>query len=130
MNTLCQLLPCCNGQAVADWNPLINALPCICWGIIGLVAGFFLLKYAVAPFIANRHERKMKEMNYKNEFDWDDRRKEERDAAKAGRKELEDQIEALNNSFNAEKAANELLSKRLEIYEKTMNVEIKPKEKK
>ena len=131
MNTLCLLLPCYNGQVVTDWNPLIHALPCICWGIIGLVAVFFLLKYAIVPLIANWHERMMKEMNYKNEIDWDDRRKAEREAIIT--KEMKAQIDALKNSIEKENATSELLAKRLEIYEKTMeklNVEIKPKEKK
>lgn len=61
------LLSCCSEHSVTDWSPVISALPCICWGIIALVALFFLLKLVVSPLIANCHEMKVKEVNNKYE---------------------------------------------------------------
>lgn len=61
------LLSCCPEHSVTDWSPVINALPCICWGIIALVGLFFLLKLVVSPLIANCHEMKVKEVNNKYE---------------------------------------------------------------
>ena len=46
---------------VSPWQNVINSSPCLCWGVIGLVALYLVLKYIVQPLIANSHERKSKE---------------------------------------------------------------------
>ena len=54
------LLTCCAQQATCtcttDWSPVVNSLPRICWGVIGLVALYFVLKHVVRPILANCHE--------------------------------------------------------------------------
>lgn len=126
------LLACCNHcQAAIDWSPITKSVPCICWGILGVIALYFLLKYVVAPLIANWHEKNMKDKAFKNEKAWDELRKTEREATMT--KEKKDQIASLENCIEIEKAKNELLGKRLSIYEETfgkLNVEIKPKDNK
>ena len=114
-----------------DWSPIINAIPGLCWGIIGIFALFFILKYVVKPIIANCHELNVKSKKYEQEEQWDSRKNQERETEYT--KSMVGQIDELNSKLKIEKAANELLEKRLSIYEKTfekLNVEIKPKEKK
>ena len=62
MKTLCIVICHCIG-----WQPVINAIPCICCGILALVMLYFLLRFVVAPLIANRNERKIKELNHEYE---------------------------------------------------------------
>ena len=56
-----------------DWQNVENALPSLCWGVIGLFAFVFLLK-ALRPIIElcikNNHESKMKEKAFEMEKYW------------------------------------------------------------
>ena len=57
----------------ADWQNVVNAIPCLCWGVIGLVALVFLLKYLhplIEMWIKNKHESKMKKKAFKMEKYW------------------------------------------------------------
>ena len=53
-----------------DWQNVVNAIPCLCWGVIGLVALVFLLKHIVKPCIQNRFARKMKTKSFEQEKYW------------------------------------------------------------
>lgn len=59
MNTL-PILTCpqyhCDG--ITDWQPFVDALPCICWGILALITVYLLLRFIFAPLISYCHERK------------------------------------------------------------------------
>lgn len=71
MKTMSLLLCCGQNQTVTmDWSPIIKSAPCICWGIICLIALYFLLKYVAAPLIANWHENWAKTQNFKQEKFW------------------------------------------------------------
>lgn len=89
-----------------DWQPIINAIPCICWGIIALVALLFLLKYIVSPLIANYHELKVKKVNNAHE---------ESLVYKKGIKEAA--LKQKDNDLEIEKLKTNLAQKRLEVYE-------------
>lgn len=65
MNTLSIVICHCVGR-----QPVINAIPSLCWGILALVMLYFLLKYVVAPLIANIHENMMKSKAFKQEKFW------------------------------------------------------------
>ena len=73
MKTLFILMNCCHcGRPAnpANWQPVVDAIPCICWGIIMLIALYLILKLIVFPLIKNRHEMKMKDNSFKNEKYW------------------------------------------------------------
>lgn len=53
-----------------DWQNVVNTIPCLCWGIIGLVTSVFLLKYIVKPCIQNRFARMMKIKSFEQERYW------------------------------------------------------------
>ena len=107
------LLSCCPGHSVADWSPVINALPCIFWGIIALVTLFFFLKYVVAPLIANCHEVNLKKKASEQEQYWANRAltKEMVEKLKLSPDEwLKNQMNALTE--NIDKIAKELASEK------------------
>lgn len=58
------LLDCC------CWQNAIAKIPCLCWGVIGLVALYLVLKYVVQPCMASCHERKVKEESFRREKFW------------------------------------------------------------
>ena len=73
MKTLFILLSCCRCSKPANsanWQPVVDAIPCICWGIIILIALYFVFKLIIYPLIKNCHELKMKETAFKNEKYW------------------------------------------------------------
>lgn len=74
MKTLYILLACDCGKSI--WQPVINAIPCICWGIIVLLFIYIVLRLVVAPLIANCHERKLKDDNFEQEKFWAESKKE------------------------------------------------------
>lgn len=71
MNMLC----CC------AWTKVIDAIPCICWGILVLIFLIAVLRTRLIQLlIQNYHERKMKELQFNLEKEWmrlDKNRKEE-----------------------------------------------------
>ena len=83
------LLLCCHGHSVTDWSPVINALPCICWGIIALVAFYLLMKYVASPLIVNCHELKVKKVNSNHEEKLATSKKVSETALEQKKKELE-----------------------------------------
>lgn len=72
MKTLCVVICHCVG-----WQPVINAIPCICWGILALVMFYFLLRFVVAPLIANCHELIIRAKNHKYEEEFKGKEKTE-----------------------------------------------------
>lgn len=73
------------------WQPFISAIPCICWGVLVLIAFYLLLRYVVSPLIANCHERKMKDDNFIQEKYWYFQKELKIDF----KKELSDKIKSL-----------------------------------
>lgn len=57
----------CNCEA---WSKVINAIPGICWGILIVVALYYILKFVIRPLMMNCHERKIKEQNCLHEKEW------------------------------------------------------------
>lgn len=55
---------CTNCQSV------INALPCILWGILGLIAFYLVLKYIIHPCIVHKNEMKAKWSTFSDEKEW------------------------------------------------------------
>lgn len=70
MKTLLFVLFCHRSCSNTDWSPIIEALPCICWGVILLAALYIFLKYIASPLIANYHERKSHNEKYEKEKFW------------------------------------------------------------
>ena len=117
------LLSCCPEHSLIDWNSVISSLPCICWGIIALVALFFLLKFVFSPLIANCHEINMKVKSFENEEKWADRKEKRDDLEKKNNElksstdeELKKAKKELENQLELEKTKSQLLEKKLEFY--------------
>lgn len=110
MNTLS--VPCCS----INWQPVINAIPCICWGIIALVTLIFLLKFIALPLIANCHERKEKAEAFGQEKFWYFQKELKKDY----QKELNDRIQKLENE---KKKLSEDLDKEKKDRNKTLRKE-------
>lgn len=54
----------------ADWQNVVNAIPCLYWGIIGLAAIVYFLRPLSVIWIKNHHESKMKEKAFEMEKYW------------------------------------------------------------
>ena len=118
-----------------SWQNVINAIPCLCCGILGLVALYLLLKYVVQPCMTSCHEREVKEDAFEREKIWANfnTTKASTDEALMNQvKELNEKKSELESTLNAEKHNKELLEKQLKLYDdvfEKLNIEIKPKEK-
>lgn len=66
MKTLTVLL--CQNQSA--WDHVIQSIPCLCWGLIAVVAIYLFLRYLAKPLIANCHERQMKKEDFEREKFW------------------------------------------------------------
>ena len=99
MKTLCIVICHCVG-----WQPVINAIPCICCGILALVMLYFLLRFVVAPLIANRNERKIKELNHEYE--------KEMSSLKKDNDELNEKVKRLNCPQDAEECQKQLVAEK------------------
>lgn len=127
MNTLSIVICHCVG-----WQPVINAIPCFCWGILALVMLYFLLKYVVAPLIANIHETIMKSKAFKQEKFWaffnrmekpvnEELGKTKKELYELKKKEKE--LEKGRSELEKEKEKHDkmILEEKIEIYEKIIN---------
>lgn len=131
--TIYTLLSC--SCRCADWQPIIKAVPCLCWGIIFLIVLYLLLKYVVRPCIANCQENKMKEKAHEREKEWADRNltKEMVENLKLSPDVwlknqmgmLTDNIEKITNELASEKEKEEKVIESLELrkkaYEEMLN---------
>lgn len=82
MKTLFILMSCCHYRRPinsANWQPVVDAIPCICWGIIMLIALYLILKLIVLPLIKNCHEMKMKDEAFTQEKHWYNEKKKTSD---------------------------------------------------
>lgn len=99
MKTLCIVICQC-----VNWQPVINAIPCVCWGILALVMLYFLLKHVVAPLITNSHETIMKSKAFEQEKFWHFQKVlHSEEELKKKKEELEKQIEDLKAEPEAER---------------------------
>lgn len=113
-----------------DWQPVINAIPCFCWGILLLVLICVLLRHVVSPFIANRHEISLRKVNFDQEKFWHFQKKWEQDFKKeltSRINDLEKEKDALSQQLKIEKKEREktLKEERLQaehdFYEKVLS---------
>lgn len=117
-----------------DWQPVINDIPCLCWGIIGLVALYLLLRYVFSPLIANCHERVMMKDADTREREWADFKNTKASTDEALQqqvKELKSKVSELEGGLKTEKFNKELLEKQLKLYRdvfEKLNIEVKPKD--
>lgn len=86
MKTLSVILCQCIG-----WQSVINAIPWLCWGVIGLVALFLLFKFVILPSMNHHHEIQVKQMAFEQERFWHFQKELKTDF----KKELEERIENL-----------------------------------
>ena len=127
MKSLLLMVSCC-----ADTGFVTS----ICWGVLGLVALFFILKFIVQPWMSHCHESKMKEEAHNREKEWADFKKAKAstdEALKDQVKDLKSKLSELEGTLESEKFKNGLLEKQLKMYRDLfdkLNVEVKPKEKK
>ncbi len=59
-----------NNFLTCDWQVVIKAIPCLCWGILGVVFIYLGLKYAFEPWLKAYNERKMKQKAFDIEKEW------------------------------------------------------------
>ena len=120
-----------------EWQPVISAIPGICWGILGLVLICVLLRRVAFPLIANSYEIRLKKENFIQETEWFDK-KNAFENLKASTdeelnkqvKELKTKVSELEGKLKAEEFNKELLEKQLKMYNdifEQLKVEVKPK---
>ena len=90
-----------------SWQTLINAIPCLCWGIICLIALIFLLRYVAMPLIANRHQIKMQQ----NKNNWEKTMMKDPEILDAKQKEQRNQLSLRIDEFNSIEINKLLLNK-------------------
>ena len=102
------------------------------WGILGLIALYFLLKYIVQPLISDCLQRKAKKNAFEQEMllaKTDELKATTDEALQKKNDELNNKVKVLEK----EMAAKEILEKQLAVYKKVLNelnVDVKPKENK
>lgn len=71
--------PCCHPVTPTNWNPFIEALPAICWGLMCILmllfTLYFVLKFIVQPSKNHQHEIALKEKAFENEKYWNNEKK-------------------------------------------------------
>lgn len=120
------LLSCCS--QVANWQEVINTIPCLLWGVMVLVALWLLLKYVAKPCIQNCNDAKVRKEKFEREISWKFYDKIQLNSDKTLKneiKELEEKIDELKEDKekdNKEQSnKNALLKKEIEIYQKILN---------
>ena len=111
-----------------NWQNVIDAIPCFCWGLLILIGLIYSIKYIIVPCMNNCHECKMKEAANKREKEWANF-----ESTKASTDEhLINSKKELEDKLKLETTKNELLEKQLQVYKefiKQLNLEIKPRQK-
>ena len=128
------LLLCCgqNQTATIDWSPMIKSAPCICWGIIGLIALYFLFKYVAAPKIAHCCEKEMKDKAFEQEKFWafyNSQEKPVKEKLEKVQKELdelkkkEDGLDEGSSKLEKERAEfdKKILEEKIKVYQEIIN---------
>ena len=121
-----------NTNIQESWCEVIKSIPCFAWGllifvcllIVLLIGCYFYFKYVKMPNDRYKHERKMKEETFKREKEW--RRllniQESTDESLIQQvSELKEKCFKLEHERDAEKEINELLQKKLKIYNETID---------
>ena len=103
MKTLSVVLCQCLG-----WQPVINAIPFLCWGVIGLVALYLILKYVVQPWKTHQYEMELKDKVFKNEERWHEEKK------KADEEELTRKIREFNGLTIHKTILDKVIDKKLD----------------
>ena len=122
-----------------DWHIVINALPCLLWGIliIGaiLTGGYFWLKYYWMPNRKYIHEEEIKEKADNREKEWagfGEMKKSTDEALKKKIEEMELKIKELESEIRYEKYNNDILKKQLKMYSdifEDLKIDLKVQEK-
>ena len=122
------ILLCC------DWQNVINAIPCLCWGlliVVGLLVGLHLyFKYVIQP--KNRHlfEEESKQYAFAREILWDERKEEKNKkdeevnseaSLKKENEELKKKEEEMKNNLAEMRSRQEALNKLLDLYKQHLN---------
>ena len=105
------------------WQIVIDAIPCLCWGTIGLVALYLFLKFFVQPWMANCHELKLKKKAFETEKFWHfqnelkhDFKKELEGKLKEKEKELQEE-----KNFREDKLKQERIQAEHDFYKKILD---------
>ena len=77
-----------------NWQNVIDGIPCLCWGVIFLIALYLILKYVAQPIIQHLCEVRAKDKSNKREEDWYKLKNENPQAKKKEEKQSKDIKEA------------------------------------
>lgn len=123
-----KLILCCKFMSNVNWQTLVDSIPCLLWGVIGLVASWLILKYVAKPLIQNCNDAKTRREKFEREKFWkfyDKVQLNSDETLKNKIKELEKKIEELKKDKekdNKEQSnKNALLNKEIEIYQTILN---------
>lgn len=123
-----KLILCCKFMSNVNWQTLVDSIPCLLWGVIGLVASWLILKYVAKPLIQNCNDAKTRREKFEREKFWKFYDKIELVSDGQLKKEIDDlkkEIDGLKKEKsdiikdNSEREA--LLKKELEIYNTILN---------
>ena len=107
-----------------NWQNFINAIPCLCWGIIGLIAFYLLLKFCIQPCMKYYHDMKMKEEAHKREQQWAKDKETIANSDESLNKIIEDlerENEKLKKKMDIENSRQEALNNLLDLYKQHLN---------
>lgn len=116
------LLSCCS--QVANWQEVINKIPCLLWGVMVLLGFWLLLKYVLKPCIQNCNDAKVRKEKFEREkfWKWYDKVQLNSDETLKNEKEvLEKKIDELKKDNKEQSDKNALLNKEIDIYKKILN---------
>lgn len=113
-------------SAECVWKDIIEAIPCLCWGVLILIGLIFFVKYA-QPTIDTWIKYKMKANILKPE------KGEHNNNQIQGNSEIANELIETKKELEEKKIELDLVNKQLNIYKtifKDLNIEIRPKENK
>lgn len=68
-----KLILCCKLMSNVNWQTLVDSIPCLLWGVIGLFASWLILKYVAKPLIQNCNDAKVRKEKYVREGEWQEK---------------------------------------------------------
>lgn len=128
MKTLFILMNCCHMVGPADttnWQSVVDAIPCICWGIMVLLVTYLIFKLIVSPMIKNQHEVKIKDMAFENEKYWAILKKIEEPTEKKLSELQKELYELKRGKEDVEKGKTNLEKEKMEFEKKILEERIK-----
>ena len=108
-----------------NWQNVIDAIPCLCWGVIILSGVFLILKCTLPLIIQKCYERKMIQEAFEREKWWAEKKENKNCSDESLNKkidELTQEVEKQRRQLKVELSRQDVLQKHLEEYKQHLKI--------